>query len=229
MNNMKDNTLEDVNGDKISEGDFCLFSTNVGGINYGMLCGKRYININGSLCYFCNAYKLFDEYLKPYEKEYKAELQKQYDQHYNKLKVRKNVKHIGMNDMKSGCIYVTINGDAYVYYGYGTVISHRNESDDKQETGYIYLRAGYVEFKSKTDFTIVEESIEKYILFDMDLAISLSLPLVLKTRKNFVAKANYAPQIFKKEFEYRYCDEYNPWHRRNPYKENRLRIEFFLD
>lgn len=222
-------SLHDINGEDIKEGDFCLFCSNNGGMNYGMLCGKSYVNRNGILEYFSNAYKLDDEYLKPAEKEYKKEVQKRYVTHCNKLKTRKSVKRVNLKDMEVGRIYAAINGDSYIFYGHGTVTTYTYGHEPEVETGLIYLYAGDVFFKSKTDFTITDEDLNKYLLCDMDLSSMPGTPIVLKTAKKLVAKTSYISKIITKEFEYCYRDEYSKWRDNHPSKNNRKRIRFVLD
>lgn len=197
-------------------------------MSYGMLCGKRFMTSYGKLeCFIC-IYKLHEKNFSDFEKEYKKTVQKEYDSHFKKLNARRSFKRLGAKDMEVGCVYVSMDGKAYIYYGHGTVTTLFNNTETVA-TGYIYMRVGDCEFSDKTSFEIADEYVNKYILDDMFFSSRPCTPTVNKTMKKFVAKTSYKSVILNKNFEYSYRDEYNKYNCQFPNDLDKMNIHFVLD
>ena len=197
----------DIAQNEVKEGDFCLFRSAYC-IEYGMLCGKRFIDNTGCLGNFSCIYKLSDV-LNPYDQERKIEVQAAYDKYYDKKETKKKVPRISAKDLEVGQAYTTINKDVYIYLGHGSLTKIHNNKNDVTETGFIYIRVGKSSFKDYNNIDITSLSIDRYLLTDMFLAQNVEDSIdVLKARKKLIAKVDYKSPIIKKNFKYEYSDEY---------------------
>lgn len=227
---MSEDKVFDVSGREVNEGDFCLFSTTDNTMNYGMLCGKSYINKAGVLCYLAEIYKLQDDNLNDFEKRQKELIQIAYDKYHDKQKVKPGSEFLKAKDIKIGQAYAMKNHEIYIYYGHGTTIA---EFNGKQEisTGYIYLYVGSCNFERDSNYKIRSAYYEKYILGDMFCSSRMSFPQVCKSKKRFITKIDYQSPIFNKEFEYMYRDEFDEERNKmfRPKKNNSISLKFKLD
>ena len=225
---MSDYSFCDIDGNDIFENDFGLFLS-AGKMRYGMLCGKRVITERGTLLNFSEAYKLNDENLSKKQFEHKKNVQTKYDEYHSKKETKKKLSRIAAKDLEIGQAYIALNTEIYLYCGHGTVNYKLGSTDYNPETGFIYIKIGNCDFMDIANLTVKKEYIKNYILADMLFSHTMPMPIVLKSRKNFIAKSNYHSPIVKKYFEYSYSDFYTGWLKELCYKSSNKLLKFSID
>ena len=219
-------SFKDIAKQTVNEGDFCLFRSG-SGLEFGMFCGRSFIDDKGRLNNFSRAYKLSNT-LNPYEQKKKIDIQNAYNKYYADKETKKKVPAIKAKDLEIGQAYTSINGDIYIYLGHGSLTETSNNKDKEVDTGFIYIRAGYCNFKDYNNVNITSLYIKKYLLTDMFLTQNMKESIdVLKTRKKLIAKVDYKSPIIKKNFNYYYSDKYRTYSYRNVI--NKIIFEFQLD
>lgn len=201
-------SFKDMAKQTVNEGDFCLFRSSCD-LEFGMFCGRSFIDDKGRLSNFSGAYKLSNT-LNPYEQKKKIDIQNAYDKYYADKEAKKKVPAISAKDLETGQAYTTINKDVYIYLGHGSLTKTSNNKDEGLETGFIYIHAGWCSFKDYNNIDITSLFIKKYLLTDMFLSQNMERYInVLKTRKKLIAKVDYKSPISKKNFNYYYKNEWN--------------------
>lgn len=201
-------SFKDIAKQTVNEGDFCLFRSGCD-LEFGMFCGKSFIDDKGRLNNFSRAYKLSNT-LNPYEQKKKIDIQNAYDKYYADKETKKKVPAIKAKDLEIGQAYTSINGDVYIYLGHGSLTKTSKDNNKEVDTGFIYIRAGYCFFKDYNNVNITSLHIDRYLLTDMFLSQNMECYInVLKTRKKLIAKVDYKSPIIKKNFNYYYKNEWD--------------------
>ena len=156
---------------------------------------------------------------------------KDINEYYAEEEIKKKVPAIKVEDLEVGQAYAAINGNVYIYLGHGSLTKTSNNKDERVETGFIYIHAGYCSFNGYNNIDIVSLSIKKYLLTDMFLT-QKSYMDALETRRKLITKVDYKSPIIKKNFKYYYRDEYHAYFKARNYWNrdiNKILFEFQLD